>query len=275
MATRIHETALCSTDQVGEGVEVGAYCVISPSVLIADAVHVSSHVTIAEGVRIDSNVKIGAGARIGRDCVIEINAVIGQNAVIMDATRIEMGACVTPGTRVSMSVPAYAIVEGSSGTITGYVDASIQGLRNLHHLSDQQSAQSRLRGVSTHELRYFPDLRGSLSVGEFETELPFIPKRFFLVSGVSSERIRGEHAHRRCHQFLICAHGTCAVIADDGKDRQEFRLDRPNFGVHLPPMIWGIQYKFSRDAVLLVFASEHYDSDDYIRSYKEFLKLIN
>jgi len=140
-------------------------------------------------------------------------------------------------------------------------------------LIDQET--TRVRGVRVHELPNHLDMRGNLSVGEFEKDLPFYPKRYFLVYGVTNERIRGEHAHRNCHQFLLCAHGACSVIADDGSYRQEFRLDHPYFGLYLPPMIWGIQYKFTRDAVLLVFASEHYDSEDYLRNYAEFRALAN
>ena len=86
---------------------------------------------------------------------------------------------------------------------------------------------------------------------------------------------RGEHAHRVCHQFLLCVRGSCAVVADDGTRRQEFKLDRPDLGIHLPPLTWGVQYKYSADAVLLVFASEHYAADDYVRDYDEFLKLLH
>ena len=64
------------------------------------------------------------------------------------------------------------------------------------------------------------------------------------------------------------------VVADDGKNREEFVLDRPNKGVYLPPMTWGIQYRYSQDAVLMVFASHHYDAADYIRNYDEFKTLI-
>ena len=62
-------------------------------------------------------------------------------------------------------------------------------------------------------------------------------------------------------------------MADDGINRQEFLLDRQDLGIHLPPMVWGIQYKYSADAVLLVFASRYYDSADYIRDYSQFRQL--
>lgn len=111
-------------------------------------------------------------------------------------------------------------------------------------------------------------------MGEFSRDIPFEPKRYFLVFNVPSENTRGEHAHHKCHQFLICVRGSCAVVVDDGKSRCEVLLESPDMGVHLPPLTWGIQYKYSSDAVLLVFASEYYESSDYIRDYSEFSKLI-
>ena len=112
-----------------------------------------------------------------------------------------------------------------------------------------------------------------LSFGEMGVHVPFEVKRYFVTFGVSSQKIRGEHAHRLLHQFFICVHGRCHVVADDGRTRQEFVLDSPTLGVHLPPMVWGIEYKHTKDAVLLVLASDRYDSADYIRDYSEFLKL--
>ena len=77
-----------------------------------------------------------------------------------------------------------------------------------------------------------------------------------------------------CQQFLVCIKGSCHVVADDGGQRQEFILDKPNKGIYLPPMTWGIQYKYSSDAVLMVFASDHYDADDYIRNYSDFMAMV-
>jgi hypothetical protein len=70
-------------------------------------------------------------------------------------------------------------------------------------------------------------------------------------------------------------HGSCHIVADDGSARQEFALDQPTIGLHLEPMTWAVQYKYSRDAVLLVFASHAYDVDDYIRDYATFLSVRN
>lgn len=102
-------------------------------------------------------------------------------------------------------------------------------------------------------------------------EVPFSPARYFAVFGVPSIELRGEHAHKRCQQFLVCMHGSCRVLLDDGNQRCEVTLDRPDMGVFMPEMIWGTQYRYSPDAALLVFASRKYEAEDYLRTYDEFL----
>ncbi|MFP5369602.1 MAG: WxcM-like domain-containing protein, partial [Actinomycetes bacterium] len=77
--------------------------------------------------------------------------------------------------------------------------------------------------------------------------------------------------HRECHQVLVCVQGSVSALVDDGSGRQEFVLDRPDVGLHMEPMIWGTQYRYTADAVLLVLASHPYDAADYIRDHDEFL----
>ncbi|MCQ9394658.1 FdtA/QdtA family cupin domain-containing protein [Pseudomonas viridiflava] len=131
-----------------------------------------------------------------------------------------------------------------------------------------------VKDVTLHTMNEVSDIRGSLSAGEFERSIPFKSERYFLVYDVPTAETRGEHAHLQCHQFLIAVKGSVHVVADDGVNREEFVLDKPNKGIHLPPMTWGIQYRYSQDAVLLVFASHYYDSADYVRNYDEFKSLI-
>ncbi|HVR59558.1 MAG TPA: FdtA/QdtA family cupin domain-containing protein [Pseudolabrys sp.] len=129
-------------------------------------------------------------------------------------------------------------------------------------------------GVDVYRFPFVNDRRGDLTVGEFDDEFPFRPKRYFIISGVPSGEIRGEHAHKQCHQFLICAYGRCSITVDDGKNRLELQLDKPNVGIYMPPMIWGRQWQYSIDAALLVFASELYDPADYIRDYAAFVEAV-
>ncbi len=142
----------------------------------------------------------------------------------------------------------------------------------ITNLDDEPSVRKSLvTGVTVHRFQRVRDLRGDLCAGEFLRSVPFQPKRYFLVFDVPSAETRGEHAHRQCHQFLICVGGSVAVVVDDGHRREEIVLDRPSLGLYIPPGIWGIQHRYSRNSVLLAFASDYYDPTDYIREYSEFL----
>jgi dTDP-4-dehydrorhamnose 3,5-epimerase-like enzyme len=167
------------------------------------------------------------------------------------------------------------VVVGNPARIRGYLDTgrAIEAAQAELTVSPGVH-RSRVPGVSLHRLPLNRDLRGSLAVGEFPREIPFEPKRYFVVFDVSGSEIRGEHAHRSCHLFLVCVHGSISVVVDDGAQREEFRLDHPTLGLYLPPMVWATQYKHSADAVLLVFASDYYDPDDYIRDYQVFLDQV-
>ena len=134
--------------------------------------------------------------------------------------------------------------------------------------------ETEVTGFRLIQLANIIDHRGNLTAGEFGRSIPFEVKRYFLVYQVPLVEVRGEHAHRVCHQFLVCARGRISVIADDGVHKDEFALDRPDVGLYLPPLTWGVQYKYSPDAVLLVFASHFYDSNDYIRDYGEFISVV-
>jgi UDP-2-acetamido-3-amino-2,3-dideoxy-glucuronate N-acetyltransferase len=125
------------------------------------------------------------------------------------------------------------------------------------------------RLVPMHQVR---EPRGLLTVGEMGRDLPFVPRRFFVISQVPDENIRGEHAHRELHQLLVCLAGAVTAEVDDGRARRVIVLDAPGVGLHMAPMVWGAQYHYSADAVLLVLASREYDAADYIRDYEEFLR---
>jgi hypothetical protein len=130
-------------------------------------------------------------------------------------------------------------------------------------------------GATLHRLLLVNDMRGDLTVGEYERDIPFTPKRYFVVFNVPTREIRGEHAHKTCHQFVVCVRGSCSFMLDDGQRRRELILDRPDRGLYLPSMVWGSQYHYSEDAVLLVFASDYYDASDYIRNYADFLQAVS
>jgi dTDP-4-dehydrorhamnose 3,5-epimerase-like enzyme len=128
--------------------------------------------------------------------------------------------------------------------------------------------------VTIHRLPQVDDLRGRLTAGEFDRQIPFKPLRYFMVLDVPGREVRGEHAHRACHQFFIAVRGSVSIVVDDGRAREEITLDSPERGVYVPPMIWAAQYRYSPDAVLLALASDYYNADDYIRDYDTFLSLV-
>lgn len=236
-----------------------------------------------DGVVLEDDVFVGPNATFTNDrmprskqhlktalrTLVKKGASIGANATILPVT-IGEHAMVGAGAVVTHNVPANAIVVGNPARIVGYSGAQTVSAETA---TEAGSSQTSVAGVTLHQLPLVEDLRGFLSFGEVQRQIPFPIQRYFLVFRVSSEEIRGEHAHRTLHQFVICVHGRCHLVADDGDNRQEFVLDSPTIGVHLPPMVWGAQYKYSKDATLLVFASDYYDPADYIRDYSEFLEL--
>lgn len=306
MISTIHPQSDVQTNKVGEATRIWQYVVVLPLAKIGAQCNICSHcliendVVIGDRVTIKSGVQLWDGLRIGNDVFIGPNASftndrfprsqkkpakflvttihdgasVGAGAVILPGLEIGRNAMVAAGAVVTRSVPPNAVVVGNPAKIVGYVDASHGN--EVSSSSTQVEvgiSATRVNGVNLHRLPRVVDIRGSLTVGEFDRSIPFIAKRYFMVFDVPSVETRGEHAHRECHQFLICVRGSCALVADDGTNRQEFLLDRQDIGIHLPPMVWGIQYKYSADAVLLVFASHYYDSNDYIRDYSQFRQL--
>ena len=199
-------------------------------------------------------------------------ASIGANATILPGVTIGRDAVVGAGAVVTQDVPAHAIVVGNPAYIQGYVTGIEKHKAPvLARTAIAQGWPKRVRGVALHQVKLVADLRGSLAVAEWQKDLPFRPERFFVVFDVPTREVRGAHAHKALHQFLVCIRGECSLLVDDGENREEILLDTPGVGVYLPPMVWGVQYNFSSDAMLLVLASEPYDPDDYMREYDEFL----
>ena len=117
------------------------------------------------------------------------------------------------------------------------------------------------------------DERGHLVVVEGEGDIPFAIQRVFYIFGSDEDVVRGMHANRRSAFAFINVAGTSKVDVEDGTgETATYTLDRPHMGVYLPPMLWKRMYAFSRDSVLLVLASEHYDATEYIRSYDAYKK---
>jgi acetyltransferase-like isoleucine patch superfamily enzyme/dTDP-4-dehydrorhamnose 3,5-epimerase-like enzyme len=305
----VHEQALCETDLVGAGTRIwafahvlagarlGAECnvcdgvFIEEDVIVGDRVTVKSGVQLWNGVRLEDEVFVGPNATFTNDrfprsrqwqaehpkTVVRAGASIGANATILPGLEIGIGAMIGAGAVVTRSVPPHAIVVGNPARIEGYVQTSEhEAAATAPPAGEPGLTKLSVRGVHVQRLAEFSDLRGRLVAGEMPSEgLPFAPKRWFVVYDVPSREVRGEHAHRVCHQFLVCLSGRVTVAVDDSRRRAEVVLDEPSLGIYLPPMTWGSQFRYEPGAVLLVLASHPYDAKDYIREYDSFLAAVS
>lgn len=274
---------------IGEDCNICDHTFIENDVLIGNRVTVKSGVQLWDGIEIEDDAFIGPNATFTNDpfprskhhlgsyarTIVHKGSSIGANATILPGVKIGQYAMIGAGAVVTKDVPPYAIVVGNPARIKGYVQT------NKHKTTPLQSDESGeiagdlgIRGARFYKLPLVEDLRGSLTFAEINQTLPFIPKRYFMVFDVPSKEIRGEHAHRECHQFLICVNGSCSVALDDGQNRTNVILNHPNLGLHVPPMVWATEYKYSQDAILMVLASDIYKAEDYIRDYDEFLREV-
>ena len=119
------------------------------------------------------------------------------------------------------------------------------------------------------------DDRGQLIALEEFKDIPFRIKRVYYMYGTAEGVTRGYHAHKTLQQILICIHGSCKILLDNGKEKKVVSLEKPYEGLYISNDMWREMYDFSNDAVLMVLASEQYCEDDYIRDYDEFLKFVN
>jgi acetyltransferase-like isoleucine patch superfamily enzyme len=297
-----HPQALVESSSIGDGTRIWAFahilpgavvgrdCNICDHVFIENDVRVGDRVTVKcgvqlwDGIRIEDDVFIGPNATFTNDAfprsrqhldkypetIVRKGASIGANATILPGVSIGQHALVGAGAVVVRSVPPYAVTVGNPARIQRYVSTAPFAREPVIPADTVESAVE-VSGVEIINVPMVKDLRGNLVARQIGKGLPFAPERCFLIFDVPSKEVRGEHAHRQCAQLLICLRGSVAVMVDDSHRRQEFLLDDITMGILLPPMVWGTQYKYTRDAVLLILASHPYDPADYIRDYDEFL----
>lgn len=302
----IHPTSLVHTKEIGSGTRIWAFVNICPGarigadcnicdhvfiendVVIGDRVTVKCGVQLWDGSTLEDDVFVGPNATFTNDpfprsrsyladypkTIVRKGASIGANATILPGITIGTNAMVGAGAVVTRDVPPYAIVVGNPARIKGYAACERQSAVEPGKAARSGTVTSRVGGVKLHELPHIVDMRGSLSVAEIGKQLPFEPKRYFLVFDVPSTEVRGEHAHKTLQQFLVCVRGSVSVVVDDGQSRDEYVLSRPNMGLHISPMVWATQYRYTADAMLLVLASDVYEAEDYIRDYEEFLETV-
>jgi UDP-2-acetamido-3-amino-2,3-dideoxy-glucuronate N-acetyltransferase len=302
----VHQHGLCEAEHVGPGTRIWAFAHVLPGarlgsdcnicdgvfieggVVVGDRVTVKCGVQLWSGVELEDDVFVGPNATFTNDplprsrqwlnehptTIVRATASIGANATILPGLEIGRGAVVGAGAVVTRSVPPHTVVMGNPARIRGYVQTPAPVQQEPMPNSDGEPGETSLVIPGVHLKRFaeFSDLRGRLTAGELPGDgVPFNPKRWFMVYDVPSREVRGEHAHRICHQFLVCVSGRVSVAVDDGHRRGEVLLDKQTLGIYIPPLIWGTQFGYDSDSVLLVLASHIYDPDDYIREYDSFL----
>jgi mannose-6-phosphate isomerase-like protein (cupin superfamily) len=144
---------------------------------------------------------------------------------------------------------------------------AFRGAELPHHDASGSADES---GTSLRQIR---DHRGLLLIAESGREIPFTPMRLFTVSEVPAGGRRAEHAHHTLEEFFICVNGACTITMDDGTTRHDIRLERPEQGLHKPPMVWVVLHSFTPDAMLLVLASDTWKDEDHIKDYDTFRRL--
>ncbi len=273
---------------VGEDCNLCDHVFIENDVVVGDRVTIKSGVQLWDGVRIEDDVFVGPNVAFTNDPFprskqypkaysqtrVQKGASIGANATILPGVTIGQNSMVGAGAVVTKNVPPNSIVVGNPARIVSYVTGDFPS----HKVSSNEEPANQdipVAGVGLFQLPKITDLRGDLTFAETPGLLPFKPHRFFMIYNVPGKDVRGEHAHRELKQFLLCVKGNCSVVVDDGTNRFEINLNDPTLGLLIPPMIWATQYKFSEDAVLVVFASDVYKAEDYIRDYDEYLRMIS
>jgi acetyltransferase-like isoleucine patch superfamily enzyme/dTDP-4-dehydrorhamnose 3,5-epimerase-like enzyme len=307
----VHPLGICESTHIGRGTRIWAFAHILPNArigcdcnicdgvfieneaAIGDRVTVKSGVQLWDGVTLEDDVFVGPNATFTNDMyprskehqthplktLVKRGASIGANATILPGVVIGERAMIGAGTIVIRDVPARAIVVGNPGRIVGYADTVSHDTRLVKPTENLapglvENSSLRIPGCQLWRFPTFGDMRGDITVAQFDRHLPFDIKRIFFIHNVPSGDVRGEHAHRTCAQLLLALSGGVSVVVDDGVRREEIRLDNPSVGLFISPKHWSTQYLFAPGTVLAVFCSENYDSQEYIRDHDEFLDFI-
>ena len=232
---------------------------------------------------IDDQSKIGINVKFnGNNIYIDKFSSIESNCTIEDNVRIAKYSSIRKNSRVISSFPPYSILQGNPAILIGFNNKIHEKKYDLKKIINQSSTSINecnyqklgLKDSKIFVIENFLDSRGELSFGQYSKHIPFKPTRFFYIKEVPNNIMRGQHAHKVCQQFLIALNGSIDVFLDDGEDSILVNLNSSRLGLYIPKQIWGVQYSFTSDAILLVLASDNYDEFDYLNDYSEFKNFL-
>lgn len=295
----IHSKADVADSTIGEGTniwqfvvvlagaKIGKNCNICAGSLIEGDTEIGDNVTVKSGVQIWNGTRIKNGVFVGPNVTftndrfprskeylakdqgihIKQNASIGANATILPNVTIGENSMIGAGSVVTRDVPKNAVVVGNPARVIRLLNDEIP----MAYTDETTSGYSP---ATLLELQSFQDDRGRLQVAEVGQHIPFPVKRIFWISGVSHGCVRGEHAHKNCHQFIIAISGSVKIELDDGQETKKYFLENGSEGLHITPKTWGTLFDFSENATVLVLASHNFDEADYLRNYQDFQKFL-
>ena len=303
---KIHPNAICESQDIGAGTRIWAFthilsgatigsdCNICDFVFIENKVRLGDRVTIKSGVQlwdgieIEDDVFIGPNVSFANDkfprsrrwidshpkTTVERGASIGAGAIILPGVTIGRGSMIGAGAVVTKSIPPFSLAFGNPATVRGLVE-DFEELQPSDESSFEEQGQRLPGGARLIEIMNASDIRGNLTAVEFDEFGLFPVHRVFFITRVPALKVRGNHAHKECYQFLIVFEGCVSISLDDGTNQKMVTLDSTEVGLLIPPRTWSHQFNFSDDAILGVLASHKYDEKDYIRDYSEFVNYVN
>ena len=119
------------------------------------------------------------------------------------------------------------------------------------------------------------DPRGNLTFLESSNQIPFDIKRTYWIYDVPGGDVRGSHAFKESHEFIVALSGSFDVVLHDGEKEVKYNLNRSYFGLYVPSMMWRRLENFSTNSLALIVSNINYDENDYIRDFDEFKKIKN
>ena len=253
-----HEQALCETPHVGSGTRIAAFAHVLQRARIGQNCDISDHVFIGNDVVIGDDVTVQSGVQLCDGVRLANRVFVGSNATFAPtSSQISGDRNCGRGRRLYWR-ECHHSGRGANWTIGGRRTRCCRNTKYPRQCSrHRQSCRHRRLSEPRHNARAvgptagrrgsrsgnatplgvgdcellrmpsFADMRGSLAPLDFTKNLPFPPRRSFLVYSVPNNRVRGEHAHRVCHQLLVAAHGRLAIVVDDAKSRREVELSNP------------------------------------------------
>ncbi|GAB6008156.1 sugar 3,4-ketoisomerase [Dysgonomonas reticulitermitis] len=156
--------------------------------------------------------------------------------------------------------------------VLGSENSESSKISSLYDAINRQPQFNTVSDCSLIELPVIKNRAGSITPVHGRETIPFDIKRIFYIYDIPSGAKRGMHAHKHCHEILIAASGSFEVELNDGLNKKTILLNRPTYGLHIPPGVWATEKEYSSGVVCLALASDIYDSDDYINTYADFKK---